>query len=230
MTTNEVQRKIVLERTHTYFVPYDLWYKSTHVEDITESWLKEQKTLAEDCEVRNREIESQTLKRVGVIKSEIKEIYGENSKIFKYIKNALGTQFNHKPRLLEALKREEERFKKNQKEILDIQKKEFQEEYNLKLTQEAIIFLEKNGKQIGIDFSIETAIGEANSLAFDILVAEKIKENKEKGTLFSFGGEDNCEGCGGWDGSSRRCECGNRRVSWEHGGDFRDMYIYGEAY
>lgn len=43
------------------------------------------------------------------------------------------------------------------------------------------------------------------------------------GGLVSFEGQ-NCtvdyldEGaveCGGWDGVSRRCECGNRRVSWE---------------
>ena len=40
------------------------------------------------------------------------------------------------------------------------------------------------------------------------------------GGLVSFEGQ-NCndwlegESCGGWDGVSRRCECGNRRVSWE---------------
>lgn len=25
--------------------------------------------------------------------------------------------------------------------------------------------------------------------------------------------------CGGWDGHDHRCECGNRRVYWETGGD-----------
>jgi len=25
---------------------------------------------------------------------------------------------------------------------------------------------------------------------------------------------NNCDDCVGWDGRSRRCECGNRRVSW----------------
>jgi hypothetical protein len=37
--------------------------------------------------------------------------------------------------------------------------------------------------------------------------------------------------CGGWDGVDRRCDCGNRRVSWETGqynnGKF---YAYGVAY
>lgn len=27
--------------------------------------------------------------------------------------------------------------------------------------------------------------------------------------------EDHEIECGGWDGESRRCECGNRRVSWD---------------
>lgn len=26
----------------------------------------------------------------------------------------------------------------------------------------------------------------------------------------------NCDECPGWDGLSRRCECGNRRVYWEY--------------
>jgi len=28
---------------------------------------------------------------------------------------------------------------------------------------------------------------------------------------------NNCDGCDGWDGESRRCQCGNRRVMWEGG-------------
>lgn len=41
-----------------------------------------------------------------------------------------------------------------------------------------------------------------------------------------FAGQ-NCDGpCLGWDGHSRRCECGNRRVSWEPYGD----EIYAEAW
>jgi hypothetical protein len=27
--------------------------------------------------------------------------------------------------------------------------------------------------------------------------------------------DDGDEECGGWDGESRRCDCGNRRVYWE---------------
>lgn len=53
------------------------------------------------------------------------------------------------------------------------------------------------------------------------------------GDVISFSGQ-NCEDegyddtdlCAGWDGFSRRCMCGNRRVSWVVEG----TYAYGEAY
>lgn len=36
--------------------------------------------------------------------------------------------------------------------------------------------------------------------------------------------------CAGWDGRSRRCECGNRRVDWVSHGDFENPYVRGEAW
>ena len=37
---------------------------------------------------------------------------------------------------------------------------------------------------------------------------------------------NNCDDCMGWDGESKRCECGNRRVSWEWDG----KHLTAEAY
>lgn len=34
-------------------------------------------------------------------------------------------------------------------------------------------------------------------------------------TWYDFDGDDWCEDCRGWDGESGRCDCGNRRVTWE---------------
>ena len=34
------------------------------------------------------------------------------------------------------------------------------------------------------------------------------------GEFVGFDGSDSCEDCRGWDGESRRCDCGNRRVYW----------------
>jgi hypothetical protein len=69
---------------------------------------------------------------------------------------------------------------------------------------------------------------------------KKDKEEEEKNMLeyaidemmkdrdwIKFSGDENCNNrCRGWDGRSRRCDCGNRRLSWEYNGG----YIYPEAY
>ena len=66
---------------------------------------------------------------------------------------------------------------------------------------------------------------------FHKLVTEKLEK---EGPMFDFDG-NNCadsweEGkdCFGWDGESRRCECGNRRVSWVLSDD--KTRVYAEAY
>ncbi len=59
---------------------------------------------------------------------------------------------------------------------------------------------------------------------YNKLVAEKLAS----GFYFDFDGQ-NCDGpCVGWDGQDRRCECGNRRVSWTLS-DCK-TYIYAEAW
>lgn len=88
----------------------------------------------------------------------------------------------------------------------------------------AVLYLHAHGKTPGIDYT--DALGAAANVRFDELVAEKVKG----GGPFSFSGDDYCEGCSGWDGESKRCGCGNRRVSWSSHGDFEDMYVFGEAY
>ncbi len=57
-------------------------------------------------------------------------------------------------------------------------------------------------------------------------------ENADIARYISFSGQ-NCEDeCAGWNPQDRRCECGNRRVSWNEGYDsnFRNMEIYAEAW
>lgn len=42
---------------------------------------------------------------------------------------------------------------------------------------------------------------------------------------------DELDECAGWDGTSRRCDCGNRRVSWETYKDEKTGYhAFGVAY
>ena len=55
---------------------------------------------------------------------------------------------------------------------------------------------------------------------FEELIAAMLKEN----TWFDFYGNENCDDdCCGWDGQSRRCQCGNRRVDWAYDG-FGQVY------
>lgn len=87
-------------------------------------------------------------------------------------------------------------------------------------------FLSARGKVVGVDYEPHSAIEVANEIAAE----EAIAAQKKDGGFVSFGGDDNCEGCSGWDMSSHRCECGNRRVSWESDGDFESMHVYAQAY
>lgn len=115
-------------------------------------------------------------------------------------------------------------------------KKKAEQERAIKVREEqaealqgrAILWLQAKGKKLGEDFQVSNAIEVANGIAFE----EEVAKRQAEGGLHSFSGEDSCENCGGWDGVSRRCECGNRRVSWESGWghSFENPYIHAEAY
>lgn len=230
MAETENTPKIVKERSQTYFVPYKLWFEYNDPANITEDFIKEQRKLVEECEIKNKEIEEKITNRAIVVRQEIKAIYKEHSKMYKYFKNNASKEFPKRPTLLDTINNLQSKYNKIQdekKKQEDTIKQEHQQQIYL---QEAVEFLLARGKNLGTDFTFENATKTADCLRFDELVAEKVKDHEENGTLFGFGGDDNCEGCGGWDGSSRRCECGNRRVSWEQEGDFKNMYIYGEAW
>ena len=61
------------------------------------------------------------------------------------------------------------------------------------------------------------------SKTFEELVAEQMPGEGEFIEFDGFNcndvGDPDAEPCPGWDGISHRCECGNRRVSWEQEGD-----------
>jgi len=69
-----------------------------------------------------------------------------------------------------------------------------------------------------------------------IKAAEKANEMSDNYIIFDgmncndYLSADGVE-CEGWDGESRRCECGNRRVYWATYGDNTSGFIaYAEAY
>lgn len=69
--------------------------------------------------------------------------------------------------------------------------------------------------------------------ATEIAEQEAIAESMPgDGVYVEFDGDDFCEGCEGWDGESRRCYCGNRRIYWEAGWGctFQNMYVFPQVY
>lgn len=94
---------------------------------------------------------------------------------------------------------------------------------------QAILWLQAKGKVLGVDFYAHDAVDQANYIAEQEEIARRIQLIKESGALIEFNGQ-NCDECEGWDGESRRCSCGNRRVSWESDGTFLNPRVYGEAY
>lgn len=96
------------------------------------------------------------------------------------------------------------------------------------LQQDAINWLIERGLKLGEDFNILDAVGKANELAAE----DEIKRKMATTEYHGFNGQ-NCDGpCAGWDGESRRCECGNRRVGWVrgYGHSFKAPHVYGEAW
>jgi len=152
------------------------------------------------------------------------QVYGENSKQYRYVK--YNFDIPRPPMLDESLRNHEDRKKKLlEEEKKELKVKEGQKE-QAKYLLEATIYLLDHGKTFGVDFTEETAICEANAVVWDLEVEKRISEGK----LISFGGDDECIDCGGWDGESRRCQCGNRRVSWEFEGNFKKPWVRAEAW
>jgi alpha-galactosidase/6-phospho-beta-glucosidase family protein len=149
--------------------------------------------------------------------------YGQNSLVEKYLKK------NEPPRWTQYdIEASYRRWKEAKAKEIQEAKVVEANKAETKLNEEAVIWLQEHGKKLGVDFSLEDAIHVANDLAADI----ERDRMKKSGGFHSFSGEDNCEGCHGWDGESHRCECGNRRVSWttDTGHSFKSPYIYAEAY
>ena len=96
----------------------------------------------------------------------------------------------------------------------------------------AVCWLIARAKRYGHDFTAEGAIGFAEQIAFEEEVARAKGPEGMAHFWHTFEGQ-NCEGpCLGWNGIDRRCQCGNRRVSWTQaeGHTFERPSIYAEAY
>ena len=118
---------------------------------------------------------------------------------------------------------------KEEKAQAEARKKEMEAKQS-ELLNQAIAYCLENGRTFGDALTVENAIQVANQIAFQKEVARREAEIGDG--YIGFNGQ-NCEDpCEGWNPKDRRCQCGNRRVSWTDGysSDFRTMNIYAEAY
>lgn len=126
---------------------------------------------------------------------------------------------------------EDRRFAEWEKEykqaLSNLEKKQYSMSQKTKKVEKAILYLQEKGLKFCVDFGIDNCVEKANEVALDL----EINKYVNAGKYISFNG-NNCEDeCLGWKPQDRRCQCGNRRVSfdWEDF-DFEHPYIYAQAW
>ena len=214
----------------TLVYKYPSWYvKYNDPKTVTEKQLLEWEEENQKITKENIEVLEKRNSLCKELANLAEELEGKNSNLYKYIikyrysyANDITYAFS---RLKENIKAEKQKQEKKKEEDDAASK-------NLELTIDAIKFLEERGKVKDKDFEVKNAIDIANNVAFQEEVARRIKSLEDSGDYIDFNGNI-CDGpCEGWDGRSRRCQCGNRRVSWEagFGFTFKNLDIYAEAY
>src|SRR3989304_3256497 len=179
--------------------------------EVTDEMLSEWEKENKECDEFNKSILKTLIEMKESVIASSKNIWGNDSNVVKYLhKQSINkpylSQLDYiKPRVLKVREDENEK-------IYNIER---QQKY-FEICGKAIKFLTDRNKIINIDFNIDNAICIANKIAYEEAIYNKKKELSESGIFIDFNGH-NCEDrpCRGWDGSSHRCECGNRRVSWE---------------
>ena len=188
-------------------------------EDKAKSYLENFNELLKQA---NRDFPGRTF---GLTKSKLEKLKTPNEvydRLLSASRSVYNVQSTYSTR--ERIQKEKEEREK-QSELL---KQRELEKSNL--VNEAIAYCLSNGRIFGDGLSVETAISIANDIAFNLEV--KRKEFEIGDDYIDFSGQ-NCEDpCNGWNPKDRRCECGNRRVSWTDGysSSFKDISIYAEAY
>ncbi len=148
----------------------------------------------------------------------------------KNILNALREIKGRPDRLKQKFQWEYEDALRKEKETQEKIRKEQQKQKELQETQDAILWLMERGFILGKDFELDCAIEKANWVAFE---EEKNRTLNDHRGFFYFTGDEGCdESCQGWDGVSKRCDCGNRRVDWEMSDyhSFKEPSVIAQAY
>lgn len=193
-------------------------------DEMLSIWEKENK----ECEDHNKDLTTQVKEAREKMISNAVFIWGEKSNVVRYLSKtrislpSLTFFDSIKDKVLKAREDEKQR-------VLNINS----QQKLIELQGKAVQYLISKGKIINIDFTLDNVLSIANTLAYEEEVYKKQKELAETQTHIDFNGSDNCEDCKGWDGSSHRCQCGNRRVGWNsdytNTDFFLNPHIYAEA-
>ena len=161
----------------------------------------------------------------GLSKSKLEKLKSPNE-VLERLYSAARSEYNTK-----STYEMRERIAKEKLQKEEEQKRQVEREHAQKdILNQAIAYCLENGRKFDDGLTVDNAIAIANDIAFNKEVAKREEEIGDN--YIGFSGQ-NCEDeCDGWNPKDRRCQCGNRRVSWSDGysSGFRDMSIYAEAY
>jgi Ser-tRNA(Ala) deacylase AlaX len=194
--------------------------------NITPALWEQMERACQTADSMNKEVQKRRRSLLTTLHTIAEVLCGTTSKEYKYVSKISGNTYppNDYTRYFKEYKDRAEYYQRvvalkiKQQEDL---RKRYSETYT-----KAVEFLQSHDALPVSDR--EDTIQRANDLAAKL----EIKRLEEAGGFFSFNGQ-NCENeCAGWDGVSRRCECGNRRVFWVigDGHSFESPYVYAEAY
>lgn len=201
---------------------YPVWWTYWGKADTREELLKRKKE-GEQLEVKNREVAAQMRQLKAELVRQAETLWGKKSNVVRYLdKQPLPSA----PSLVRHIENVIARVDKEQKAQEAKEAESAKAQAAALKHARAVAFLAEHGQFADKDYGIEAAINVANDLRYEQLVAERLAQ----AVVFDFSGDDYCKDCGGWDGESHRCFCGNRRVYWEAMGDFENMHIYAVAY
>jgi hypothetical protein len=160
----------------------------------------------------------------GLSKSKL-EKHKSPSEVLERLYSASRSEYNTKSTYEMRERMAKEKLQKEEEQKRQVEREQAQKD----ILNQAIAYCLENGRTFSDGLTVDNAIAIANDIAFNKEVAKREEEIGDN--YIGFSGQ-NCEDeCDGWNPKDRRCQCGNRRVSWsDYYSDFRDMSIYAEAY
>jgi hypothetical protein len=201
-----------------FIIPEWDWYYRAYSpkwEEITEQKLAEWEQQSVAIDKHNEDAYAAYYKAFETARITLLSFFSTGTKEYKYLTNNTHLPSYNRPVKFEYFLN---KYKKYKEDIETAERNKKSEEELKQLKNEAIQWLLDRGKRIGEDFTIENALYIANGIALDEEIERKIADIKNS-PLGTIDIDDNFCECETWDGESKRCNCGNRRMNWTSGWD-----------